>query len=99
MQCREKCCFVGIKYRRCGLSARFSAAVAGSAGHGFHRQYPAFCRGHRVDRKSLRPADPAPLWHRKRGASLLAFYNIREEIDALVAALWNLKSGRTVSVV
>lgn len=29
----------------------------------------------------------------------LAFYNTCEEIDALVAALWNLKNGRTVSVV
>jgi len=29
----------------------------------------------------------------------LAFYNTCQEIDALVVALWNLKSGRSVSVI
>jgi cysteine desulfurase / selenocysteine lyase len=29
----------------------------------------------------------------------LAFYNTCEEVDALVAALWNLKSGRTVGMI
>ena len=44
------------------------------------------------------PSSAALAWKATVRPSL-AFYNTCEEIDALVAALWNLKSDRTVSVV